>query len=50
MTHGYLYSIFMKTAIVPIVKNKTGNTSDKNNYMPIALVTTGSKICIYVCP
>ena len=48
MTHGYLYSIFMKTAIVPIVKNKTGNTSDKNNYMPIALVTTGSKN-LYLC-
>ena len=29
----------MKTAI----KNKTGNTSDKNNYRPIALVTAASK-------
>ena len=27
----------MKTAIVPIIKNKTGGTSDKNNYRPIAL-------------
>ena len=34
----------MKTAIVPIIKNKTGNTSDKNNYRPIALVTAASKI------
>ena len=32
----------MKTAIVPIIKNKTGN-SDKNNYRPIALVTAASK-------
>ena len=34
----------MKTAIVPIIKNKTGDTSDKNNYRPIALVTAASKI------
>ena len=48
----------MKTAIVPIIKNKTGDTSDKNNYRPIALVTAYSKIfelCIlsiienYIC-
>ena len=48
----------MKTAIVPIIKNKTGDTSDKNNYRPIALVTACLKIfelCIlsiienYIC-
>ena len=48
----------MKTSIVPIIKNKTGDTSDKNNYRPIALVTACSKIfelCIlsiienYIC-
>ena len=27
--HGYLPSMFMKTAILPIIKNKTGDTSDK---------------------
>ena len=27
-----------------IIKNKTGDTSDKNNYRPIALVTAASKI------
>ena len=36
--------MFMKTAIVSIIKNKTGDTSDKNNYRPIALVTAASKI------
>ena len=36
--HGYLLSEFMKTASVLIIKNKTGDTSDKNNYHPIALV------------
>ena len=44
ITHGYLPPDFMKTALVPIIKNKTGDTSDKNNYMPIALVTAASKI------
>ena len=35
--------------MVPIIKNKNGDTSDKNNYRPIALVTAASKlfeICI----
>ena len=44
ISHGYLPGMFMKTAIVPIIKNKTGDTSDKNNYRPIALVTAASKI------
>ena len=44
ITHGYLPGIFMKTAIVPIIKNKNKDTSDKNNYRPIALVTAASKI------
>ena len=44
ITHGCLPPDFMKTALVPIIKNKTGDTSDKNNYMPIALVTAASKI------
>ena len=42
MYHGYLPAEFMKTAIVPIIKCKTGNTADKNNYRPIALVTACS--------
>ena len=34
----------MKSAIIPLIKNKTGDTNDKNNYRPIALVTAMSKI------
>ena len=34
----------MKTAIVPILKNRQGDTSDKNNYRPIAIVIALSKI------
>ena len=44
ITHGYLPDMFIKTAIVPNIKNKTGDTSDKNTYRPIALVTAASKI------
>ena len=39
----------METSLVPIIKSKTGNSSNKNNYRPIALVTAESKlfeICI----
>ena len=39
----------MKTSLVPITKGKIGESSDKNNYRPIALVTAASKlfeICI----
>ena len=39
----------MKTSLVPIISSKTGDSSDKNNYRPIALLTAASKlfeICI----
>ena len=35
LLHVYLPSMFMKTAIVQIVKNKTGDTIDENNYRPM---------------
>ena len=34
----------MKIVIIPLVKNKSGDTSDDNIYRPIALVTVASKI------
>ena len=34
----------IETTIVPIVKNKSGNLTDSNNYRPIALATIVSKI------
>ena len=34
----------MKTIIILLVKNKSGDTSDVNNYRPIALVTVTFKI------
>ena len=43
LTHGHMPSDLMKTALVPILKNRQGDTSDKNNYRPIAIVTAMSK-------
>ena len=43
LTHGHMLSDLMKTAIVPILKNRQVDTSDKNNYRPIAIVTA---ICL----
>ena len=49
--HGYLPPESMKTAIFPIIKNKTGDTNDKINYRSIALVTNCSKIFeLCICP
>ena len=39
LSHGYLPAALMKSAIVPILKNRQGDTSGKNNYRPIAIVT-----------
>ena len=44
LTDGYMPNAFMKTSIIPILKNKNGDTSAKNNYRPIAIVTAMSKI------
>ena len=44
ITHGHMHNSIMKTIIVPLIKNKTGDINDKNNYRPIALVTAASKI------
>ena len=38
----------MKTAIVPIIKNKSGHSNDKANYRPIALVTACLKYLNFV--
>ena len=47
ITHGHLPDDFTKMIIIPLVKNKSGDTSNVNNYRPIALVTVASKIFFY---
>ena len=44
ISHGHLPDDFMKTIIIPLITNKSGDTSNVNNYRPIALVTVASKI------
>ena len=44
LRHGYLPAALMQSAIVPILKTRQGDTSDKNNYRPIAIVTAISKM------
>ena len=44
ISQGHLPDDFMKAVIIPLIKNKSGDTSNVNNYMPIALVTVASKI------
>ena len=44
LTHGYLPDNFMKFVIVAIIKNKIGNTSNKDNYRLVVIVTAASKL------
>lgn len=44
ISHGYLPDRMLETIVVPIVKNKTGDTSDKLNYRPISLATIIAKV------
>ena len=44
LSHGFLPDAFMRTSIIPILRNKNGDTSAKSNYRPIAIVTAVSKI------
>lgn len=41
---GYIPDIFMQSVFVPLVKNKTGDLSDVNNYRAIAISTALSKL------
>lgn len=42
--HSYLPPDLIKTVVVPLVKNSTGDISDKNNYRPISLATVIAKV------
>ena len=44
ISHGYIPDNFMKTVLLPIIKSKTGDIHDVNNYRPISLVTSCSKL------
>ena len=44
IVHGYICQELMDTILIPIVKDKKGNISSKDNYRPIALTSVISKI------
>lgn len=44
VSHSYLPTEMLKTIVVPIVKNKTGDVSSKYNYRPISLATVIAKV------
>ena len=44
LTHGHVPDAFMQSILVPVIKNKSGDSNDVNNYRPIALVTIASAI------
>ena len=44
LSHHYLPNKFTESVIVPLVKAKSGNINDRNNYRAIALSNTVSKI------
>jgi len=44
VAHGYLPQSVIFSCLVPVLKDKTGNSSDMSNYRPIALTSIVSKI------
>lgn len=42
--HSYIPNDCLKTVVVPIIKNKTGDPCDSSNYRPISLATTVAKV------
>ncbi len=42
--HNYLPPCLLNTIIVPIIKDKQGNASDKDNYRPLAITCVISKV------
>ena len=44
ISRGHLPDDFMKTIIIPLIKNKSGDTNNINNNRPVALVTVATKI------
>ena len=46
--HCYMPQSMINSVIVPLVKNKSGDLTDKNNYRPIALSSIASKISEHI--
>ena len=44
IVHGYMCKSMMDTVLIPIIKDKKGDISTKDNYRPIAIATVFSKL------
>ena len=44
LVHGYLPDTLMSVILVPIIKDKSGKINSKDNYRPIAIASTMSKL------
>ena len=44
LRHGFLPESFMSVVLVPIIKDKSGQINSKDNYRPIAIASTLSKL------
>ena len=40
LKHGYIVNTILETVIIPVIKNKSGDATDKHNYRPIAISKT----------
>ena len=48
LCYGYLPESFMESVIVPVVKCKSGDLSDVNNYRAITIYTAVSKLFVSI--
>ena len=39
-----IVNTILETVIIPVIKNKSGDATDKHKYRPIAISTTMSKV------
>ena len=46
--HSYMPQSMINSIIVPFVKNRCGNLTDKNSYRPIALSSITSKVFVHI--
>lgn len=44
ISHSYMPEEMIRTVVIPVVKNKISDITDKNNYRPISLATVVSKV------
>ena len=48
IVHGFIPESMIAVELVPVVKNKSAGVCNKNNYRPIALASTMSKVLEYI--